>query len=172
MGDEYEGLSSTFAAACRKADEKQRRKPSDSHTEKLRRLMADEVTLERAWHEFNPVRVRPKKGADNTFSAPPINGINVAEIAERIRPSLADSSRSTKERIRILWAAAKAARHADDVRAVFIALAIETNLIDQRGRWTGTDVREDVRRHGREDVEHVITWALRGWNPFEKGPLK
>jgi hypothetical protein len=94
------------------------------------------------------------------------------DIAERIRPALADSSRSTKERIRILWAAAKAARDAPDVRAVFMALAVETNLIDRHGRWTGADVRESIRHYGAKDVEHAIVWALRGWNPFETGPLK
>jgi hypothetical protein len=84
-------------------------------------------------------------------------------------------TRPTKECIHILWAAAKAARSlaADDVqRDAFMALAIETNLINARGYWTGNDVRDYVRRHGAEDVAHVVTWALRGWNPFEKGPLK
>jgi hypothetical protein len=163
-----------FRRMCREADNKQRRKPADPRLEKLRRLMADDISLERAWHEFNPVSGQPKNKPCNTsiLSTPPIDGVSAADIAERIRPSLADSSRSTKERIRILWAAAKAARHVPDVSAVFMALAVETNLIDRRGRWTGEDVRADVRRHGAEDVEHVITWALRGWNPFEKGPLK
>jgi hypothetical protein len=44
----------------------------------------------------------------------------------------------------------------DVVSAEFIRLAIETNLIDSNGRWTGDDVRKSVRRYGREDVEHVI----------------
>jgi hypothetical protein len=44
------------------------------------------------------------------------------------------------------------------------------NLIDQRGYWTSSNVRESVRHYGCEDV--VITWVLRGWNLFEKGPLK
>jgi hypothetical protein len=52
-GDEYDGLSSTFAKLCREADEKQRRKLPDPRLERLRRLMADDVTLERAWHEIN-----------------------------------------------------------------------------------------------------------------------
>jgi hypothetical protein len=34
--------------------------------------------------------------------------------------------------------------------------AVDANLIDRRA----------------EDIEHVLRWALRGWNPFEKGPLK
>jgi hypothetical protein len=101
--------------------------------------------------------------------------MTLEQIIEGIRPMLADTSRPTKERIRTLWACAKKARGldtADVIKAAFMTLATEVNLIDARGRWTGTDVREDVRRHGREDVEHCVTWALRGWNPFEKGPLK
>jgi hypothetical protein len=43
----------TFAEACRQADEKQRRKPPDPRLERLRRLMDDEVSLERAWAELN-----------------------------------------------------------------------------------------------------------------------
>jgi hypothetical protein len=97
------------------------------------------------------------------------------QIIEKTRPMLAQT-RPTKQRIHILWAAAKAARKLgaedDVVRDAFMALAVESNLIDRGGRWTGDDVRDYVRRHGAEDVEHVITWALRGWNPFEEGPLK
>jgi hypothetical protein len=97
------------------------------------------------------------------------------EIIDSARPLVEDASRSTKERIRSLWASAKMARNIganDAIQAAFMTLAVETNLIDHRGRWTGNDVAEHVRRHGREDVTHVLTWALRGWNPFEKGALK
>ncbi len=51
--DEYDGLPSTFAKACRKADEKQRRKPVDPTTAKARQLLEDDVSLERAWREMN-----------------------------------------------------------------------------------------------------------------------
>jgi hypothetical protein len=96
----------------------------------------------------------------------------LAHAIERVRPMLATGT--TKERVHLLWAAAKAARDlgaSDVVHDAFMALAVEVNLIDKNGRWTGDDVRESVRRYGREDVEHTIRWALRGWNPFEKGPL-
>jgi hypothetical protein len=46
--DEYGGLCRSFAAACRKADERQRKKPRDPKLEFLRRLMADTDSLERA----------------------------------------------------------------------------------------------------------------------------
>jgi hypothetical protein len=42
----------TFAKACRVADAKQRRKPWDPHLAKLRRLMADDVSIESAWHQL------------------------------------------------------------------------------------------------------------------------
>jgi len=81
---------------------------------------------------------------------------------------------ATKKRVHILWAAAKQARDLGASKVVhdaFMALAIDVNPIDRRGYWTGEDVRPSIRRFGRDDVSHEITWALRGWNPFEKGPL-
>jgi hypothetical protein len=99
----------------------------------------------------------------------------LAQEIECARSMLGDETRPTKERIRILWAAAKMARDLgawDAVHDAFMQLAVEVNLIDRNGRWTGADVRESVRRYGREDVEHTIRWALRGWNPFEQGPLE
>jgi hypothetical protein len=95
------------------------------------------------------------------------------QVIERVRPLLA--SGTTKERIRILWGAAKMSRDlgaSDVVHDAFMTLAVEVNLINEQGRWTGEDVRESVRRYGREDVAHAITWALRGWNPFETWPLE
>jgi hypothetical protein len=106
---------------------------------------------------------------------PPVAVDLLDQVIQRARPLLAGGSRPTKERTRILWAAAKKARElavADVIHDVFVALAAEVSLIDKHGRWTGDDVRADVRRHGAADVAHVIVWALRGLNPFEKGPLK
>jgi hypothetical protein len=106
---------------------------------------------------------------------PPPGAIDLLnQVIENVRPLLVDG-RPTKERIRILWAAAKKARDLaapDVINEVFMALAVETSLIDKNGRWTGDDVRDGVRRYGAVDVAHVIAWALRSWNPFEKGPLK
>jgi hypothetical protein len=89
------------------------------------------------------------------------------------RPLLANGA-PTKARIRVLWAAAKKARRdapPDEIMAAFMALAVETKLIDAAGNW-GKDIRESRRRYGGEDVAHVLRWALRGWNPFEEGPLE
>jgi hypothetical protein len=108
------------------------------------------------------------------MSALPLSCDLLSAAIDRVRPLLMDD-RPTKARIRILWSAAKKARDlgaSDVVHGAFMALAVEVNLINRNGRWTGADVRESVRRFGAEDVSHVITWALRGWNPFEKGPLK
>ena len=87
---------------------------------------------------------------------------------------LANAARPTKERIRLLWAAAKTARDlaaTDVVADTFIELAVETKLIDAKECWTGSDVAEHRRSYGRQDVAHVITWGLRGWNLFEQGTL-
>jgi hypothetical protein len=89
------------------------------------------------------------------------------------RPLLTNGA-PTKARVRVLWAAAKKVRHdapAREMMAAFMALAVETGLIDAAGNW-GADIRESRRRDGGQDVEHVLRWALRGLNPFEEGPLE
>jgi hypothetical protein len=59
-------LSSTFAAACRAADEKQRRKRVAPAIERLRRLLDDGISLVRAWHELSKPSGR---AADGTVDA-------------------------------------------------------------------------------------------------------
>jgi hypothetical protein len=98
----------------------------------------------------------------------------LAEAVDQVRPLLMDTKRPTKERVHVLWSAAKAARNlssSDVIQNTFTKLAVDVGLIDSAGRWTGNDVRDWVQRYGKEDIAHVVTWALRGWNPFEKGPL-
>lgn len=147
----------------------------------LRQLLDPAVSIDRAYSEINSLKGRATAVEKTTKIQPPPKTIQprpasatatdlLSEVIERVRPLLMDAATPTKKRIQILWGAAKIARGtgADDViMSAFMALAVETNLIDKRGHWTGTDVRDYVCRHGREDVEHVITWALRGWNPFE-----
>jgi hypothetical protein len=43
----------SLAQACREADKEQRRKPVDARLARLRKLMADDVLLDRAWCELN-----------------------------------------------------------------------------------------------------------------------
>lgn len=110
--------------------------------------------------------------ASATITAPDVLTKGIDQARERIE---AIPPPATKKRVHILWAAAKQARELGASKAVhdaFMALAINVNLIDRHSRWTGADVRESRRRNGAEDVSHAITWALRGWNPFEKGSLK
>jgi hypothetical protein len=108
--------------------------------------------------------------AGASMTAPAHATVDLLEQAiNRARPLLRTGT--TKERIRLLWAAAKNARPLgaeDVVEAAFLELAIEVGLIDERGWWTGQDVRADIRRHGRQDVIHVLRWAARSRNPFER----
>jgi hypothetical protein len=97
------------------------------------------------------------------------------QVIDNARPQVADRSATTKERLQVLWAYCKHSRGlaaADVLHDAFMALAIEAGLIGADGWWLPTDVRASIRRHGREDIEHVITWALLGQNPFETGPLQ
>jgi hypothetical protein len=103
------------------------------------------------------------------------NNDRLTEIIDRARSRLADTDLPTKKRIVLLWAAAKASRElaaSDVVRAEFLRLAVDVGLITVSGRWATTDVRESILRYGADDVEHVISWALRGLNPFETGRLQ
>jgi hypothetical protein len=98
----------------------------------------------------------------------------LTQAIERVSPMLADARKPTKERVRLLWAAAKMARDlstSDVVHETFMSLAITANLIDKNGRWIGADIAEHRRTFGSQDIDHVVRWALRGWNPFERGPL-
>jgi hypothetical protein len=103
-------------------------------------------------------------------SAPSIAIDLLGEAIEQVRPLLADRRRSTKARVRILWAAVMAARDLgawDRVLGGFGALTVQTGLIDHRGRWTGQDVRACYRHLGIEQIDHVICWAMRGMDPFD-----
>jgi hypothetical protein len=94
-------------------------------------------------------------------SKPHLNGServaapNLLALAiERVRPML-DPQLPLTVSIRTFWAAAKNARRfaADDIlESEFLRLADETGLT------------ADLRR--REDISHVLRWALRGLNPF------
>src|SRR5262249_27334962 len=112
--------------------------------------------------------------ADAVENITPIGSRRLSRAVERARSMVADCSRPTKDRVRLLWAAGKAARDLgapDAVFDAFMALAVDAGLIDARGRWIADDVRESIRAYGAEDIAHAIRWALRGWNPFEQGPL-
>src|SRR5262249_34574582 len=87
----------TFADACRRADEKQRRRPPDPRLERLRRLMDDDISIERAHAELKQ-RVRGNA---------PIATLQTAEYLafqqndlQRLKDWLARHSREDREVIR------------------------------------------------------------------------
>jgi hypothetical protein len=97
------------------------------------------------------------------------------QVIDDARPQVADQGATTKERLQVLWAYCKHSRGlaaSDVLHHAFMQLAIEAGLIGANGRWPPRDVRDGIRSHGREDIEHVIGWALVGQNPFETGPLQ
>src|SRR5262249_720528 len=49
--DDYD--ESTFAAACRAADERERKKQADPNIARLHRLLEDDVSIESAWHQIS-----------------------------------------------------------------------------------------------------------------------
>ncbi|MBA4033207.1 MAG: hypothetical protein C0480_01185 [Bradyrhizobium sp.] len=88
-----------------------------------------------------------------------------------IRPLVADTTKPTRYRARLLWAGAKRVRDIAGAAATldaFMALAVDAQLIsDYDCAWLGADVRDSERRFGAQDVKHILDWALRGNNPFD-----
>ena len=79
------------------------------------------------------------------------------------RNRIADRSRPLPERVQTLWSAVYAARalgSADIVAAAFIDLAQNTGLV------------ADLGRYGAQDAAHVIRWALRGLDPFDREAVR
>lgn len=84
------------------------------------------------------------------------------ELIAEAQPRLA-ADKPIAERLHALWAAAKAARGLDSPDALsarFKRLAADAGIISAIGR------------HGDGEVHHVVDWAIRGLNPFAKGPLQ
>jgi hypothetical protein len=80
----------------------------------------------------------------------------LAAAIAKVRPHL-DRSQHRNQRMRILWAAVKASRRLavhDVVLEEFTALARHCGLI------------RDLGQHGDGDIAHVLSWALRGMDPF------
>jgi hypothetical protein len=155
----------------------------------LRELLDDDVKLETAYAQIQaqrkhsaargtavPIIQRTQPAVPKLILRPATPGADQLTLAtDSVRETLADRSQPTKMRAHLLWAAAKAARDlgaADVVYNAFIALAVETNLINKHRQWTGIDICEHLRRYGAEDVAHVLGWAMRGRNPFAKGSLR
>lgn len=85
----------------------------------------------------------------------------MVSVLRDLRPGL-DRQLPLKARCRTFWAAVKNSRGlalGDVLTAGFFELARNTGLM------------ADLRPHGEETVRHLISWGLRGMNPFETGPL-
>jgi hypothetical protein len=95
------------------------------------------------------------------FCTPPIDLLGQA--IEQVRLMLSGRRQPLGVRLRVFWAAANAARDfaaSDVLKAALLELARDTGLI------------ADLGPRGYEDVEHILSWASRGLNPFEAGPLQ
>jgi hypothetical protein len=76
----------------------------------------------------------------------PSSGTALDDAIANARPLLANGA-PTKARVCVLWATAKKARDGatvGEIMAAFMALAVETGLIDATGNW-GADIRESRR---------------------------
>ena len=86
----------------------------------------------------------------------------LTQMIERLRPLLGRDV-PVKQRIVTFWSFIVESRHlaaSDVVVSDFLVLAREAGLLD------------DLGSGGAEQIDHVIAWGLRGFNPFETGPLQ
>jgi hypothetical protein len=92
------------------------------------------------------------------FTLPPAD---LLALLDDLRPRL-DRQLPLKARCRTFWAALKKSRGlapGDVLTSSFLKLARDSGL------------SADLHPHGKETVRHLISWGLRGMNPFETGPL-
>jgi len=119
-------IGSTFAKLCHEADKVQRRNPVDPRIARLRKLMADDVSLDHAWRKLNAAKISGR-AARSTVEALMFslrNGVNalgrpdvlrrlselsdmqIREVAvrvQRFKPHIAPAW--TAENVRVLLAA-------------------------------------------------------------------
>jgi hypothetical protein len=86
----------------------------------------------------------------------------LARAISAARPLIFDRNRSIQTRLALFWTCARAARE-------FAALDVYENEFHRLANETGLTAA--MGRQAREDLQHVISWARRGLNPFPKGPL-
>jgi hypothetical protein len=84
----------TFWRACELADAEAARKPLDPAIARARRLLADDISLDRAWHELNDHRATPEATLDAIKAAVQARGIaalNEPATRERLQQCDADA---------------------------------------------------------------------------------
>jgi hypothetical protein len=112
----------TFGEFCREADKKQRRKPVDARITRLRKLMADDVSLDRAWRELND---RPQRAAESTALMYSLrSGVGTLSRFDTVRrlSELSDTQmREVAVRIQKFKPHIAPAWTAEDVRVLFAA---------------------------------------------------
>jgi hypothetical protein len=87
-------------------------------------------------------------------------GIELVHAIKRVRPDL-DRAKPIKQRVRVFWAAAKAARNLDVSHVVhdeLYQLAIDTGLF--------VDLSQRPPYAADETLEHLIRWGLLEREPF------
>jgi hypothetical protein len=114
----------SFAALWREADKKRRREPKDARIARLRKLMADDVSLDRAWRELNE---RPQRAAESTVEALMFSlrsGIGALARPDSVR-RLSELSDGQMREVAVCVQKFKpyiaAAWTAEDVRVLFVA---------------------------------------------------
>jgi hypothetical protein len=120
----------TFEEACRRADEKRRREAESERLTQLRRLLDDNVSLERAWSEIN-WRGRHSGAAQITVEA--------LMFSLRSRGLRALSESDTQRRLSEL----------DDAQVPEVVVRLQKLKPEIARAWSSEEVRALIRIWGR-----------------------
>ena len=120
----------SFCAACQRADEKRRRQPEPERLRQLRRLMADDVSLERAYSELN----RRHCAAASTVEAL-MYALSIRNTAALREPKIQD------------WVAQLSEDHADEIggRLQRLNLEVMRKRAPTAPPWTADEVKQLLR---------------------------
>jgi hypothetical protein len=110
---EYSNMD-TFERACREADRRAAARPQDPRLKRLRRLLEDDVSLERAYHELMRNRPAPKatvealvyslrRGVDALAEPPAVR--RLAELSDDQLLEVGERLRKFKPEIARAWSA-------------------------------------------------------------------
>jgi hypothetical protein len=157
-------MDPTFWRACARADAKAAKAKRDPKTERLRRLLDDDVSLERAYAELNPHPTPKPNGPATCHVALPDPSAKrlPTEIISALVTDACAAADAPNKRLCAIWKAIVAPANADD--RTIIAKQIAERLT--RAGYAAFDRYGHNSPEAKQDFDHVVTWAIRGRYPF------
>jgi transposase len=171
--DQYEGLLATFAATCRKGDAARRKQRSDPHTEFLRTLLEDDVSLERAWDEINRDARKRYNAAPQATVAALMYSLRERGVAALKEPAtqrrLSELSEQQVDEVgsRLQQLKPEAHARAEQAAATELAAAKARRPYDPNYERALAQQVEEFRRKHPPEARVAAAAVARAWTPDE-----